>query len=153
MALFLRRGLRFLRHTPIFGVRFAACAYALLLAGCGSETSGPDDVPIASPSFASHIRPIFDSPTCVASDCHASPDGRNGLILEGITRDGLVGVTARSGIPLVIAGDAQNSYIVRKLEGRNIVSGDRMPLPPNPALSAGTIQTIRNWIDQGALDN
>jgi hypothetical protein len=144
------RSLRQQLHLFVFS---GSCALAVSLTGCGDDTSGPgpDDDPIANPSFATHIRPILVSPTCVAFGCHAPP-GEGGLVLEGVTRDGLVGVVADAGIPLVIAGDAQNSYIVRKLEGRNI-TGDRMPLPPNAPLSPGTIQTIRNWIDQGAPNN
>ncbi len=51
----------------------------------------------------------------------------------------------------VIAGDAQNSYLVKKLEGRQTV-GARMPLNGAP-LDNIDLTNIRNWIDQGAQNN
>jgi hypothetical protein len=52
---------------------------------------------------------------------------------------------------LVLPGDAQNSYIVIKVEGRQSVGG-QMPLGAAP-LDTIDLKNLRNWIDQGALNN
>jgi hypothetical protein len=51
----------------------------------------------------------------------------------------------------VEAGDAQNSYLVIKIEGRQSI-GSRMPLG-RTSLSAEETGTVRNWIGLGAEDN
>ena len=47
-------------------------------------------------------------------------------------------------------GDAANSYIVIKLEGRQTV-GAKMPL--GGSLDAISLQNIKNWINKGAKNN
>jgi hypothetical protein len=51
----------------------------------------------------------------------------------------------------VAAGDAQNSYLVQKLEGRAAVGG-RMPLGRDP-LPQASIDLVRSWIAAGAQMN
>ena len=46
-------------------------------------------------------------------------------------------------------GDADNSYLVAKLEGN---AGTQMPLNAAP-LANSLIQKVRDWIDAGALDD
>jgi len=48
----------------------------------------------------------------------------------------------------VAVGDADNSYLIHKLEGTAVV-GSRMPLG-GPFLDQATIDVIRLWIDTGA---
>ena len=48
----------------------------------------------------------------------------------------------------VAPGDANNSYVIQKLEGHAAV-GARMPFG-GPYLDATTIALIRQWIDNGA---
>lgn len=48
-------------------------------------------------------------------------------------------------------GDADNSYLVQKIEGTATV-GERMPRG-GPPLSSELIQNIREWIDAGAENN
>jgi len=50
---------------------------------------------------------------------------------------------------LVIPGDPESSYLVRKLEGRDI-NGLRMPRNGPPYLTDGQITVIRRWIEIGA---
>ena len=64
----------------------------------------------------------------------------------------LVNVTSpNSGETRVIPGNANDSYMIKKLEGRQSV-GDRMPLGSSP-LSTTDLQNIKNWINQGAKNN
>lgn len=55
------------------------------------------------------------------------------------------------GNTLVIPGDPDNSYLVRKLEGGPDIAGDQMP--PGGALDAERLQLVRDWIEAGALDD
>jgi hypothetical protein len=62
----------------------------------------------------------------------------------------LVGVpSVETGILRIAPGDANNSYIIQKLEGTAGV-GERMPAGL-PALPQSDINIIRQWIDDGAL--
>jgi uncharacterized protein (TIGR03118 family) len=52
----------------------------------------------------------------------------------------------------VKAGDPSNSYLINKLEGVNIGATNRMPLG-GPFLDQATIDSVKTWIAQGALNN
>jgi hypothetical protein len=52
---------------------------------------------------------------------------------------------------LVIPGNAEDSYLVVKLEGRQTI-GQRMPLGRAP-LDSIDMGNLRNWIDRGAKNN
>jgi uncharacterized protein (TIGR03118 family) len=52
----------------------------------------------------------------------------------------------------VAPNDPDNSYIVHKLEGSPGISGQRMPAG-GPFLDQPTIDQVRAWISQGALNN
>ena len=53
----------------------------------------------------------------------------------------------------VVPGSPSTSYLIDKLMGANACGNStRMPLN-NPALTAVQIQTVENWICQGAKDN
>ena len=63
----------------------------------------------------------------------------------------LVGKAA-SGAPdrvLVVAGDADRSYLFHKLEREGGIVGD--PMPPAP-LEDDRLELVRDWIDGGALE-
>jgi hypothetical protein len=52
----------------------------------------------------------------------------------------------------VKANDADNSYLIQKLEGAAGISGARMPLG-GPFLDQATIDQIKSWITSGAANN
>jgi hypothetical protein len=142
------------RRRPRPPLRWIAAALAagVVLGGCTDDGAGPgDDPPVAVPSFQADVKPILSSPTCVSASCHSAATRQGGLSLEGVEPNDLVGVSADTGIVLVVPFDSEESYLVRKLEGRAI-QGSRMPLGRG-SLPGSQIETIRNWIDQGALDN
>ena len=60
-------------------------------------------------------------------------------------------ITRSSGTPggVVVPGDPDNSLLIKRIEG---TVGPQMPLSL-PPLSAPEIETIRQWIAEGALDN
>jgi hypothetical protein len=107
------------------------------------------DAPADAPAFADVQSQAFQG--CALSTCHGS--GTGGLLLDGTAADydRLVGVAAigDASQTLVVAGDADASYLVAKIEGAAGITGDAMP--PGSSLSAETLQLVRDWIDGGAL--
>lgn len=148
-------------RRSFLSVLVIAAGFACL--GCDEKLSsitGP--TPDLSPSFASIQRNIFSATdpsgrlACV--QCHTDqgrvPTGPGLVLLEGRSYDQLVGrpSVGFAGAIRVIPGDPDNSYLIRKLEGRNI-AGLRMPRNDGPFLTEGQILVIRQWILDGAPNN
>jgi hypothetical protein len=97
------------------------------------------------------------TPLCAA--CHtgggAQLPGSLNLSSVSASHSNLVGVASiwTPSVQRVEAGDADNSFLIHKLEGTvpggGAVPGARMPFGGQP-LSQATIDTIRQWIDAGA---
>ena len=91
------------------------------------------------------------TPTCTNVGCHSGTSPPGGLNLEaGNSFSLLVGV-ASAEVPTLFRvdpGDADNSYLIQKLEGTAAV-GQQMPLGGTP-LNQTVIDDIRQWIDDGA---
>jgi len=134
---------------------------AIAAAACDEKLSdfiGPS-TPNLSPTFASIRNEIFETtetagrPAC--TNCHTNV-GRNpaaGLNLRSDPYTALVGVPSRNraGATLIIPGSPEDSYVVRKLEGRDI-AGARMPLN-GPYLSPNQLAVLKRWIEIGAPNN
>ncbi|MBU2500878.1 hypothetical protein KJ682_06075 [bacterium] len=100
-------------------------------------------------SFAADVQPIFDA-NCIG--CHGAVGGNGGLSLAaGSSYDNLVGVPAQgySG-DRVVPGDPDASVLYRKLTGAQGVGG---PMPPTGTLPPATVDPVRIWITEGALEN
>ncbi|GAB4318931.1 MAG: hypothetical protein Kow0074_08410 [Candidatus Zixiibacteriota bacterium] len=135
---------------------FVVTVILSLTTGCSDDETptggdgnggGNEDV-----SFATQVLPIFTA-TCAVSGCHNAATAQEGLVLDaGNAYDNIVDIASSQNpsIKRVNPGDPDNSYLVMKIEGT--APGDRMPRG-RPALSAAQIQLIRDWIEQGALDN
>jgi hypothetical protein len=112
--------------------------------------SNPGDQAVAQPSLRSDIQPIFTA-RCAVVGCHITATEANyGLVLKDA-------VTSRSNIVNVPSG--KYPPFLRVVPGSSVTSvlpamllSQEMP-KQGPPLSQGTIDTIRNWIDQGAQDN
>ena len=132
-------------------------ALVVLLAACSSDHPlGPNQREIrVAPSFATDINEIFQRRGCSAGSCHGASSGQAGLILTASAAANyamLVDVDAASeNFKRVLPNDANNSYIVIKLEGRQTV-GSRMPLSQSP-LDNIDLTNIKNWINNGAPNN
>jgi len=141
-----------------------ALLLALALAACGGGDSpaGPDDdngnpggnpggdQPKADPSFSSDIVPIFTRLGCTAGGCHGAPV-QAGLNLASSPYTNLVNVAStQTGELRVIPGNANDSYLVKKLEGR-ASQGERMPV--GGQIGTTDLANIKNWITQGAKNN
>jgi len=138
-----------------------AAAYAALIAACSKVDlkelptvgSSAGDPVIANPSFSADIQPIF-SGRCAIPACHIVETEANlGLVLKDADTSyaHLVNVESKTfvGTPLVSPGNSGNSALIFMLDVKN---GGTMP-KQGPPLSQGTLDTIINWIDQGALKN
>lgn len=103
-------------------------------------------------SFANQVQPIFTN-NCVNAGCHPG-GGAPFSLAAGVSYGQLVNQDASvgscQGQKRVQPGDANNSVLVKRLEGS--ACGNRMPLGGS-ALSSASIQLIRDWITQGALNN
>jgi hypothetical protein len=106
------------------------------------------------PSLESIQNNIF-TPTCSVPGCHSGPPGPNlpaGMDLSSADAS----VTSLFNIPSIevqtilriAVHDADNSYLIHKLEGTS-ADNSRMPLG-GPFLDQATIDVIRRWIDTGA---
>ena len=149
-------------------VRIFPLFVLLLLAACGGGGStGPvddnddgdngNDTPtrqiLENPSFSTDIQEIFNRRGCTAAQCHGSTEEAGLDLRAGASYAELVNVVAFSDADFfrVEPGDAQNSYLVMKLEGRQ-TAGETMPLDGAP-LDNIDLTNIRNWIDNGAPEN
>jgi hypothetical protein len=129
-------------------VTFAFCTLTACGSGDGFVGSGGVVGPL-EPNFNSIQSNVFDQ-YCV--HCHAGANAPVGLRLDAANSyANLVGVASgeRPNLMRVAPGDANNSYIIQKLEGTAGV-GERMPAGL-PALPQSDINVIRQWIGDGAL--
>lgn len=125
---------------------------ALLLAAC------------SHPATLTEVQDEVFTPSCAFSSCHGGNAG--GLSLEdGDSFAALVGVPAAgvdaytnpdvdvSAEILVIAGDPDNSYLIKKLTiGASGIKGSPMP-DGTSGTEAERVALIASWIENGALDD
>ena len=108
-------------------------AWLALLPGAIATAAETDPYP----GFETRILPLLQA-RCVA--CH-NPQAAQGELelgsLESLLEGGASG-------PSVVPGSAEQSLLFQKVEA------GEMPLGQDP-LKPGELETIRNWIDQGAL--
>jgi mono/diheme cytochrome c family protein len=127
----------------------------LLAAGCSDQGSdpadegGPTDPPDDGVSFASDVQPIFDA-SCVG--CHG-PGGNAGLDLSaGASWANLVDVpSAETQLLRVHPSEPDSSWLYLKMTGAHDGVGSVMP--PSGPLPTATLDLVRTWIEEGALDN
>ncbi len=128
----------------------------LLIAGvaaCGSDspTSPTPPADDLMPTLSS-IQDLVFNASCVLHHGNTQTDG--GLDLRaGQSFNNLVSAASTQvALNRVEPNDAENSYLIHKLEGRAGISGDRMPVN-GPFLSQADIDVIKQWINDGAEDN
>jgi len=110
----------------------------------------PPEMPM-SPTFT-EIQETILVPFCT---CHTGANPPQGLILNtAATYDQLVDEPSVQ-MPTLLRvepGNPDNSYLIRKLEGGPNIAGAQMPRG-GPPLSQETIDDVRAWITDGALNN
>ena len=140
-----------------------AAAVAAVAAGCGggsgsSDPQPPDPpTPPPAPPFGanfSEIQAELFTPTCAVSGCHTGAAAPQGLRLDEDNSYGLLVDVASTEVPSILRvapGDPDNSYLIQKLEGTASV-GEQMPFG-GPPLPQASIDVIRQWIIDGAIDD
>jgi len=140
--------------APLAAALLAACAGNGEGLNANGQPSAPGTVP-ATP-LAANFQAIQDNvftPICV--HCHSGAAAPQGLQLDAAHSYALlVGVPSAesSGLERVKPGDPDHSYLVLKLQGSPGIVGAQMPFG-GPYLPQSTIDFIRQWITDGALDN
>ena len=144
-----RLTLRTLRTLRTLGLAAALGASTALGAVSCTDFEAPEpsalpDVAVANPSFARDIQPIFEA-RCATAGCHTNLTRQNKLALEPLDT---AYIHARR---YVNTANPTQSTLVRILRGP-VGPLPRMPLG-QPPLTENQIQTITNWVQQGALKN
>jgi hypothetical protein len=144
----------------------AGAAVALSVYACADLTieAAVDQiqVPLDSASFRRDIYPVIQA-TCAASGaCHLGPNAPAGNIVQmDLSTDSaayanLVNVPSQGRPPMMrvlpFKSDSSFMYRVITTDPAYRLNYYRMPVAPY-ALPAATAETIRNWIDKGALFN
>jgi len=130
---------------------------SLIAASCsGGNGSGlpPVLAPGAFDPDFSDIQANVFTQSCATTGCHFGAGAPQGLRLDDANSFSMLVGVASSEAPSILrvaAGDPDNSFLIRKLEGTASV-GARMPLNA-PALQQSTIDVIRQWITDGAIDS
>lgn len=144
--------------------RLAAGLAALaLVSACADLTVDPAynhiQVAITDPSFSRDLMPVLRQTCGISSGCHAGPDAQKGLRLDSDSAAyaNLVNVVASysaSGMMRVRPGKPDSSLMYRVLstDPTYRLGYYRMPVAQY-ALPSQTVETIKNWITKGALDN
>lgn len=123
------------------GTALALCvAFSASFTACQKEYYIPSPVSVPDTvSFAQHILPIFND-HCNMSGCHntggISPDLTEANAYFELTLTGMVK-----------AEDPDNSPLYIRMNSNS------KPMPPQGKLADGLVQTVRLWIEQGALEN
>lgn len=115
----------------------------LLSLGCLNNVEDVSGVEQSDVSFMSEVQPILNR-SCVG--CHSS----GSLNFSSYTSI-INSVGNNYGSNIIVAGDADASGLVDVIE-ENPKFVERMPTSGN-YLSGNEIQTIRAWINEGALNN
>jgi len=139
-------------------MRIVAAFVSFSMAGCGSGGGESVDTGVRrlAPTMDNVQRHVFDE-GCAMSGCHASAGAAAGLDLSSSTAsyEALIGVSptntlaALNGWARVLPGDADRSFLIRKLEGPGPGEGSAMPSAAQ-MLDPYYLALIRAWIDEGA---
>ena len=141
------------RPFPIRQVLAIAFLTAFLAACSGGNGTGLPPAGPVSANFSDIQASVF-TPNCATTGCHFGAGAPLGLRLDAFSSYALlVGVASsqESSVLRVAPGNPDQSYLIQKLQG-SASSGQQMPLNA-PSLPQATIDVIRQWISDGAIDD
>lgn len=134
----------------------AVGGFAVLGSGCyGGPVNPPAEQVTENVSFSQQIQPIFETHCTV---CHVVGGFALGFVTleltEGDSRAMLVNQASSQDAAhtLVVPGDSSLSLLFLKVSSNDPPVGATMPLFGG-RLSSEELGLMRDWIDQGALDN
>ena len=130
-------------------------ALALLLAGCGGDSSMPGQsggtitTPVTPEPTYSYVQTYVFSAICTG--CHIGAVPPAGLDLTPSKAPGIVGraSTEVPALALIAPGDPANSYLILKVQGAPGIAFERMPYG-GPYLDPTVIQAMVDWVSAGA---
>lgn len=132
-------------------IRPMATLLVVTTLGCGGSSTEPtptNSTPLTA-TFSSIQSQVFAS-RCY--QCHGSSRREANLDLQNNGHANLVSrQSSETSLLLVSPGNPDQSYLVHKLEGRAGIVGARMP--QGGTLASDQIAVIRQWIQNGALNN
>ena len=135
-------------------IRFSLVLLVASAAACSddSPTSPTPTAPGGLMPRLSSIQTIIFNASCI--EHHGDHATEAGLDLtSGNAYANLVNVlSVQTALNRVTPGDAENSYLIHKLDGRSSIVGDRMPTN-GPFLTTAQIDVIEQWINDGARNN
>jgi hypothetical protein len=147
---------------PALSTEHGKAAFRNWLA-CGAPTVTETRLPIwarppsepfdggATPAFGDLYEVIF-KPKCALAGCHNANGAAGGLAMPDVcgTHEALFRQGA-CGQRYVSAGDADGSFLMSKLEAKDLSCGDPMPPPSHGGqLPQALRDAVRDWIDAGA---
>ena len=124
--------------------KFIPLLCVLFVSGCINNSENVVVEPKSDVSFSNEVRPILVEYGCIS--CHS-----NGALNLSSYETILNSNGSQYGSDIVIPEDANASGLVDKIEA-DPRFGARMPTG-GPFLSGNEIETIRTWINEGALNN
>ena len=107
---------------------------------------GATDIPAEGISYSQHVQPIYDQ-NCIS--CHPSSGNLDLTAGNSYAETVNVNASAYSG-KLVVPGDPEASVLYKKIDGSGAY-GTNMPI--GGSLSSTQINTIKQWILEGAQNN
>ena len=130
-------------HTlPSRYLTIITLASATFLGGCNNAPTAK------AVSFSQDIQPILKQ-HCL--ECHDT--GGEGAVASGLNMASYEGLLKGTKFgPVIKAGDSLSSTLIILVDGRADPSIN-MPHGNRPPLSKAQVQTLRQWIDQGAANN
>lgn len=120
----------------------AVRSWIAALDGVPDPDPDPDPTPTPEPTQAWLQTNVFNT-RCIG--CHGNGLAQQGLNLTDIALQVGRNSAQQPAVKVIAAGDADASYLVRKVEGSAGITGQRMP--PGPALTATEIDMLRQWIN------
>jgi len=137
-------------------LRILVSIVMLIAVGCGGDgvLTGPAGPPTGDAPTLTSLQSTIFTPKCAIDGCHTGPAPQQGMNLSaGKTFVNTVGVdvTELPGYLRVVAGSSSDSYLYMKLVADPRIVGEQMPF--GGMLTSAEIDSVRAWIDAGALDN
>jgi len=127
----------------IFAIFIASCEEGIV-SECPTNL---DDVKFVA-TFSS-IQSELLSKNCALSGCHAGSIPAGGLVLSsGVAYNNIVNKIAYDETMYIEPGDPDNSYLYQRVS-----TNTSSVMPPTGRLPQHMIDTLRVWIENGALNN